>query len=152
MFPSHDRYVSASIRRWWLSRCHICSWRALPVERRALSRAQHRAKRLSFSSAVSQARRSLLRARILASRLYELPYSQKQHSKKRPATCSTVLPILDCSNRTTARTTHYHCGKTYTHVVSFCEILSVALIWKSGDDLRYGVVSEDYTRKKNSLN
>ena len=31
---------------------------------------QHGAKRLSFSSAVSEARRSLLRARIVASRLY----------------------------------------------------------------------------------
>ena len=49
---------------------------------------QYRAKHLSFSSAVSEARRSLLRARILASRLYGLPCSQKQHSKKRPALAS----------------------------------------------------------------
>ena len=55
--------VSASSRRWWRSRCHICSWRASLVEqgaRRALSRARHRAKRLSFSSAVSEVRRYLV--------------------------------------------------------------------------------------------
>ena len=145
MFPSpHDRYVSASSRRWWLSTYHICSWRASPVERHALSRARHRTKCLSFSSAFSEARCSFLRSRILASPLYELPCSQKQHSKKRPADCTTGLPILDCNNCTTARL-HilYHCRKSYTHVVNFCEILSIALIWKSSDDLRYGIARED---------
>ena len=108
MFPSpHDRYVSASSRRWWLSTCHICSWRASPVGQHGLSRARHGTKRLSFSSAFSEARRSFLRSRILASRLYELPCSQKQHSKKRAADYSTGLPILDSSNCTTARTTHF---------------------------------------------
>ena len=35
----------------------------------------------------------------------------------------------------------------YTRVVNFCEILSVALIWKSGDDLRYGIAREDNIEK-----
>ena len=62
--------IVAAIGKRLLTR--ICSRRASLVERaarRALWRARRRAKRLSFSSAVSEARRSFRRARILASRL-----------------------------------------------------------------------------------
>ena len=60
-------------------------------------------------------------------------------------TARRVYLILVCSNCTTARTIE----KTYTHVVYFCEILSVALIWKSRDDLRYGIAREDIIIQKN---